>query len=62
MSKNNLPKEMYIHIEEQGTKNECYICNDTIEGAANLDKKRIVGIYKLIKVVELKTEVVTKEL
>lgn len=55
--KEKFPKVVYVHIEEPGTGNEFMVCNDNIEAAATMDGRRVVGVYKLEKVVVVNVEI-----
>ncbi len=60
-SSKKLPKVVYVHIEEPNTENEFFMCNDNAQAAATLEGKRIVGIYKLEKLIEVDVEILQKE-
>lgn len=55
-----LPKQVYIRIEKSGAE-EWLSTSEDLNAHAEIGEKQRVGIYKLVKVVEVTTEVKLSE-
>ena len=52
----SFPATGFVHLEEDGDRG-FFMFDDNIEGKSSTEEERIIGVYKLVKVVKLKRAV-----